>query len=199
MTTKKDREIAETIELKNPFNLAGGKEGARTIETLELATLRAAHLWDVPARDLGARHTLSVGMHLAGFQGKEITKAAQEISGSDIRRLTSYVNVAITRFQDGADAAIKAGVDPGSEHTITLEQPLMIAGEAVDELTLRPLKGKDVWEVPATDVAFGHIFQVGASQCGQADAIIKKLESWDAGQLVGVVNRFLSDFRETGE
>lgn len=191
--------MTTTLELKTPINVAGGKEGGETITALLIAELKAGHLWDIPAQNIGARHTLSLGCMMAGYRGDKVAKVARALVGLDIKALTIEVNAAITVFQEGAERAVIEGLDPAEPHTIQLRAPVKMGKENLTELTLQPLKGADVWDVPASGVTFGHILGVGASQCGTADAIIKKLSAWDAGQLLGVTNSFLADFHETGE
>lgn len=190
--------MTTTIELQTPVNIAGGKKGAERIERLQMGDLVAGHLWDCPATDLGARDTLTVGLLIAGFDATKAVKIARELEGGDLFQVTDAVNVAIKVFEGGAETVKEAEFDPSVPHTLVLKDPLELGAQVVSELTLRPLKGKDVWDVPSSGLTWGDMLGVGASQTGQADAIIRKLSAWDTGQLVGMVTAFLTAFRETG-
>ncbi len=187
-----------TLDFQTPITIHLGSQET-TVERLELDPLTAEHLWKIPADDLAARDTLRLGLLMGGYSGKKADLIAQELVAQDLKVLTGHVNGAMSEFRDAADGVVASKLDVSQAAEITLRDPVRKGSETLAKLTLQPLRGKHVWEIPASGICFGHIFGVGMAQAGEVRTVIARLSAWDAGQLVGVVSGFLTDFQTTGD
>ncbi len=187
-----------TLEFQTPVVITLGSEEV-TIESLELEPLRAGHLWKVPADDLAAKDTLLLGILMAGFDGKKATAIAKALVAADLKGLTDHVNGDMASFRDAADGIVAAELDCSQAAEITLRDPVRKGSEELAKLTLQPLRGEHVWDIPARGICFGHIFGVGMAQANETKTVFQRLSAWDAGQVVGVVSGFLTSFQGTGD
>lgn len=83
--------------------------------------------------------------------------------------------------------------------TITLRKPIRSGNDSVTELTIRPVKGKDLRRLKPTDPPLVQTLNMLSWLSGQPMQVIDELEGDDIGQAMEVVNDFLFATQRTGD
>lgn len=82
---------------------------------------------------------------------------------------------------------------------ITLRKPIEFGKTTVTELTIRPVKGKDLRRLKPSDPPLVQTLNMLSWLSGQPLQVVDELEGDDLGKALGVVNDFLFATQGTGE
>lgn len=83
--------------------------------------------------------------------------------------------------------------------TIALSSPVAFGKDTITEITIRPVKGKDLRQDKDTDSGMARTLAMLGRLSGQPMKVIDELEGEDLGRCIKVVNDFLLDTRGTGD
>lgn len=83
--------------------------------------------------------------------------------------------------------------------TVQLRKPIQHGSEVITQLTLRPLKGKDMRRLKAsTDQPMAMIIELAGYLSGQVTQVIDELEGEDLREVMQAVSGFLGGGLTTG-
>lgn len=82
----------------------------------------------------------------------------------------------------------------GEPVTVPLLEPVKHGGQMLTSLTLQPLKGKHLKNLPVdtANITIGSVMAIAAVQAQVPDSVIEDLPTGDLARVLGVTNRFLS-------
>lgn len=81
--------------------------------------------------------------------------------------------------------------------TVKLRKPIPFGSETITELTLRPVKGKDLRRLKA-DRPIPMTLELAGYLSGQVTEVIDELEGGDLAEVLRVASDFFEAFHETG-
>jgi len=83
--------------------------------------------------------------------------------------------------------------------TITLRKPIESGKQTITEITIRPVRGKDLRRLKPSDPALVQTINMLSWLSGQPLAVVDELEGDDLRDAIEVVNDFLFAIQGTGE
>lgn len=83
--------------------------------------------------------------------------------------------------------------------TITLRKPIESGKQTITEITIRPVRGKDLRMLKLSDPPLVQTLNMLSWLSGQPLKVVDELEGDDLGEAIKVVNDFLFAIQGTGE
>lgn len=83
--------------------------------------------------------------------------------------------------------------------TIKLRKPITFGNRTVAELTIRPIKAKDLRRINDADSSMVQALDLASYLSGEVKQVIDELEGDDLWEVVAAVNGFFRDTRGTGK
>ena len=82
--------------------------------------------------------------------------------------------------------------------TIKLRKPITYGSRVIDQLTIRPIKAKDLRRVGGDDSLLKASLNMASWLSGEVSEVIDELEGEDLAEVLGVVERFFGAVQATG-
>lgn len=73
---------------------------------------------------------------------------------------------------------------------VKLRKPITFGGRTVEQLTIRPLKAKDLRRLKESDGRMGNALNFASYLSGEIAEVIDELEGEDLGEVIDAVNGF---------
>lgn len=81
---------------------------------------------------------------------------------------------------------------------LKLRKPIKFGTRTVEQLTIRPPKGKDMRKIKASDGEIVTALKMASYLSGELEEVIDELEGEDLGEVMDIVNRFFLAIQGSG-
>jgi len=183
---------------------------------VELVPLTAAHLLGcVTGRQLTIAEQASIAGHRIRAPFTESATGSgrflRALTLEDLHQFNALGLAALLTFNQGTESMLPTLEKASSRAAITvpLTKPVRLRpvpklkdGESAPpldhELTIPPLRGAHIWDLPHGELTIGDFAGIAARAAALAPIVISRLSAFDLGKVVAVVQYFFRSSRRTG-